>query len=72
LSAIRAIGLDEGMGSTVHHGRLQQLAREGARYSVQHLNRFREEKRQALLVAFLIRTAQEFTDQAIRAASGVE
>lgn len=65
LSVIRAIGLDEGMGSTVHQSRLQQLAREGARYSLQHLNRFREEKRQALLVAFLIRTAQEFTDQAI-------
>lgn len=65
LGAIRAIGLDEGMGSTIHQSRLQQLAREGARYSLQHLNRFREEKRQALLVAFLIRTAQEFTDQAI-------
>lgn len=48
------------MGSTIHQSRLQQLAREGARYSLQHLNRFREEKRQALLVAFLIRTAQEF------------
>lgn len=35
-----------------------ELAREGARYSLQHLNRFHEEKRQALLVAFLIRTAQ--------------
>ncbi len=65
LSSIRAIRLDESMGSTVHQSRLQQLAREGARYSLQHLNRFREEKRQALLVAFLIRTAQEFTDQAI-------
>jgi len=65
LAAIRAIGLDEGMAGTVHQSRLQQLAREGARYSLQHLNRFREEKRQALLVAFLIRTAQEFTDQAI-------
>jgi len=65
LSTIRVVGLDEGMGSTVHRSRLQQLAREGAKYSLQHLNRFREEKRQALLVAFLIRTAQEFTDQAI-------
>lgn len=65
LGAIRAIGLDQGIGNPVHQGRLQQLAREGARYSLQHLNRFPEEKRQALLVAFLIRTAQEFTDQAI-------
>ena len=65
LGAVRAIGLDHGMGGTVHQSRLQQLAREGARYSLQHLNRFREDKRQALLVAFLIRTAQEFTDQAI-------
>jgi len=65
LLAIRAIRLDEGMGSTVHQSRLQQLAREGARYSLQHLNRFHDNKRQALLVAFLIRTAQEFTDQAM-------
>ncbi|HYZ85436.1 MAG TPA: DUF4158 domain-containing protein [Bryobacteraceae bacterium] len=65
LSTIRAIGLDEATASTVHQSRLQQLAREGARYSLQHLGRFREEKRHALLVAFLTRTAQEFTDQAI-------
>jgi hypothetical protein len=65
LSAIRAIGLDEGLGSTVHQSRLQQLAREGAKYSLQHLNRFREEKRQGLLVAFLISTAREFVDQGI-------
>ena len=65
LGAVRAIGLDHGMGGTIHQSRLQQLAREGARYSLQHLNRFREDKRQALLVAFLIRTAQEFTDQAM-------
>jgi hypothetical protein len=65
LGVIRTIGLNHGIGSTVHQSRLQQLAREGARYSLQHLNRFREEKRQSLLVAFLIRTAQEFTDQGI-------
>jgi hypothetical protein len=35
LSTIRVVGLDEGMGSTVHQSRLQQLAREGARYSLQ-------------------------------------
>jgi hypothetical protein len=66
LAVVRAVGLDEGVGGTINQSRLQQLAREGARYSIQHLNRFREEKRQALLVAFLIRTAQEFTDQANR------
>jgi hypothetical protein len=65
LSTIRAIGLDEALASAVHQSHLQQLAREGARYSLQHLNRFREEKRHTLLVAFLTRTAQEFTDQAI-------
>jgi hypothetical protein len=35
LSTIRAIGLDEAMAGTVHQSRLQQLAREGARYSLQ-------------------------------------
>jgi TnpA family transposase len=65
LAAVRVIGLEDGIGATVHQGRLQQLAREGARYSIQHLNRFRDEKRHALLVAFLIRTAQDFTDQAM-------
>ncbi len=49
LGAVRAIGLDQEMGSAVHQSRLQQLAREGARYSLQHLNRFQEENRQALL-----------------------
>lgn len=65
VSAIRTVGLDEGIGAAIHQSRLQQLAREGARYSLQHLNRFREEKRRALLVAFLIRAAQDFTDQAM-------
>jgi hypothetical protein len=65
LSIIRAVGLDEGIGASIHQSRLQQLAREGARYSLQHLNRFREEKRRALLVAFLIGAAQDFTDQAM-------
>jgi len=65
LAAVRVIGLDDAIGAAVHQSRLQQLAREGARYSIQHLNRFREEKRHALLVAFLIRTAQDFTDQAM-------
>src|ERR1041384_4397392 len=35
LSTIRAIGLDEALASAVHQSHLQQLAREGARYSLQ-------------------------------------
>ncbi len=45
-----------------HHSseRFQELALEGARYSLQPLNRFREGERQALRVAFLIRTLRPF------------
>lgn len=41
-------------GREVHQNRLLQMAREGSRYSNQHLSRFHERKRHATLMAFLI------------------
>jgi hypothetical protein len=40
----------------VHQNRLLQMAREGARYSNQHLARFQPLKRHATIMAFLMHT----------------
>jgi hypothetical protein len=44
--------LDNGRG--IHQNRLLQMAREGLRYSTQHLSGFHILKRHATLMAFLI------------------
>ena len=49
----------------MHPTRLIRLAREGARYSPQFLQRFSPERRYATLVAFLLETSANFTDEAI-------
>ncbi|WP_420820972.1 Tn3 family transposase [Shimazuella alba] len=43
-------------GRDVHQNRLLQMAREGARYSNQHLARFQPLKRHATIMAFLMHT----------------
>jgi TnpA family transposase len=48
---IRAIDIEKDVERSVHQNRLKQLAREGARYSLQHIRNFPAKKRQALLVA---------------------
>ena len=65
LQMIRAIGLDPEVTRKVHPTRLLRLAREGARYSPQFLQRFSPERRYATLVAFLLETSANFTDEAI-------
>ena len=65
LQTIRAIGLNPDVARKVHPTRLVRLAREGARYSPQFLQRFSPERRYATLVAFLLETSANFTDEAI-------
>lgn len=65
LGFIRRIGLDPALARTVHQSRLSQLAREGAKYTGQHLDRFQGARREATLVAFLLEATQDLTDQAI-------
>ncbi len=65
LQTIRAIGLNADIARQVHQTRLVRLAREGARYSPQFLQRFSPERRYATLVAFLIETSASLTDEAI-------
>jgi TnpA family transposase len=65
LQMIRAIGLDPEVARKVHPTRLLRLAREGARYSPQFLQRFSPERRYATLVAFLLEMSASLTDEAI-------
>ena len=62
LEFVRGIGLDSALKKKVHAGRFRQLARQGGRYSAQHLHRFDPRRRYATLVAFLIETAEDLTD----------
>ncbi len=65
LQTIRAIGVHPDFAREVHQTRLVRLAREGARYSPQFLQRFSPERRYATLVAFLLETSANLTDEAI-------
>ena len=65
LETIRALGLNPDVARQVHQTRLVRLAREGARYSPQFLQRFAPERRYATLVAFLLETGASLTDQAL-------
>jgi hypothetical protein len=60
----RDLGLNRDLARQVHQTRLARLAREGARYSPQFLQRFSPERRYATLVAFLLETSASLTDQA--------
>jgi hypothetical protein len=65
LQTIRAIGLNADVARQIHQTRLVRLAREGARYSPQFLQRLGPERRYATLVAFLLETSASLTDEAI-------
>jgi TnpA family transposase len=65
LEAVRALGLDPEAARRVHQNRLLQLAREGARYTPQFLQRFAPARRYATLVATLLDASAALTDQAL-------
>lgn len=62
---IRSLGLDASVGRQIHHNRLLQLAREGARSTPQRLEGLDVQRRLAILVAFLIETAATLTDDTL-------
>jgi TnpA family transposase len=64
LEYIRSIKLTFDIES-IHPNKLFQMARLGAKYNSQALNRFKENKRYAILVAYLTVLSQNLIDQAI-------
>ncbi|HEQ3529414.1 TPA: DUF4158 domain-containing protein, partial [Bacillus cereus] len=62
---IQKLNLPLDNGREVHQNRLLQMAREGSRYSNQHLSRFHDLKRYATLMAFLIHIYAFLIDQGI-------
>ncbi|MDQ2810200.1 MAG: Tn3 family transposase [Chloroflexota bacterium] len=64
LEFIRALDLPP-LTTQIHPNRRLQLAREGARYTPQHLRQLIAPHQQAVLVAFLLHASTELTDQAL-------
>ncbi|AAM26099.1 MULTISPECIES: Tn3 family transposase [Bacillus] len=65
LEFIQSLDLPLDNGKEIHQNRLIQMAREGSRYSIQHLSRFNERKRYATIMAFLIHIYAFLTDQGL-------
>jgi len=65
LKLVRGIGLSEGLSQAIHQNRLLKLARVAAQTTAQHLRRFDEEQRHALLVALLLETSATLTDEVL-------
>ncbi len=64
LEYVREINLSSNT-KEIHPNRLLQLSRMGARYEPHSFRRFKESKRYAILVAYLLYLSQELIDQAI-------
>jgi len=65
LAALRAIGLDPAYAEAVHPERLRKLAREGERFTAQHLRALSLLRRRATLVATVLDTTTRLTDDGI-------
>jgi TnpA family transposase len=65
LAHLRAIGLDPARADGVHPERLRQLAREGGRFTAQHLRALSPPRRRATLIATVLDTATRLTDDGI-------
>uniref|UniRef100_UPI00402A7CE3 Tn3 family transposase n=1 Tax=Bacillus sp. DX2.2 TaxID=3073452 RepID=UPI00402A7CE3 len=65
LEFIQSLDLPLDNGKDIHQSRLIQMAREGSRYSIQHLSRFHESKRYATIIAFLIHIYAFLIDQGL-------
>jgi TnpA family transposase len=63
LHRIRSLGLAPGLEHAVHRNRLLKLARTAVHTTLQHLKRFDETQRYALLVALLLETRATLTDE---------
>lgn len=63
LHRVRSLGLAPGLEHAVHRNRLLKLARMAERTTLQHMRRFDEAQRYALLVALLLETRATLTDE---------
>ena len=62
LTCLRAVGLDPASAEGVNPERLRKLAREGGRFTAQHLRALSPLRRRATLVATVLDTATRLTD----------
>ncbi len=62
LGILRAVGLDPSLAEGVHPERLRKLAREGGRFTAQHLRALAPLRRRATLVAAVLDAATRLTD----------
>jgi len=65
LACLRAVGLDPACAEGVHPERLRKLAREGGRYTAQHLRALSPLRQRATLVATVLDTTTRLTDEGV-------
>ena len=65
LACLRAVGLDPACADGVHPERLRKLAREGGRFTAQHLRALSPLRRRATLVATVLDTIARLTDDGV-------
>ncbi len=65
LTRLRAVGLDPACAESVHPERQRKLAREGGRYTAQHLRAWSQLRRRATLVATVLDTTDRLTDDGV-------
>ena len=65
LACLRAVGLDPACAEAIHPERLRKLAREGGRFSAQHLRALSPLRRRATLVATVLDTTTRLTDDGV-------
>ena len=65
LACLRAVGLNPGGAAAVHPERLRKLAREGGRFTAQHLRALSPLRRRATLVATVLDTTTRLTDDGV-------
>jgi hypothetical protein len=65
ISILRAVGLDPACAEGVHPERLRKLAREGGRFTAQHLRALSPLRRRATLAATVLDTMIRLTDDGV-------
>ena len=65
LTCLREINLQPGMADGVHPERMRKLAREGSRFTAQHLRSLSPLRRRATLVATVLDTTTRLTDDGV-------
>ena len=65
IGVLRAVGLDPACAEGVHPERLRKLAREGGRFTAQHLRALSSLRRRATLIATVLDTMIRLTDDGV-------